>query len=69
MPIQFTTQIPPAAEYWRLFQTTGWNEEYHATRDLHDIQLFSARGKREYYEKRGFMARPEDGPGMQYRRA
>jgi ribosomal protein S18 acetylase RimI-like enzyme len=34
---------------------------------VHDIQLFSARGKRGFYEKHGFEARPDDGPGMQYR--
>ncbi len=33
---------------------------------IRDVQLFSARGKRAFYEKRGFVARPEDGPGMQY---
>ena len=33
---------------------------------VRDIQLFSARGKREYYEKRGFRARPDNAPGMQY---
>jgi GNAT superfamily N-acetyltransferase len=35
---------------------------------IRDIQLFCARGKRSFYEKRGFVARPEEGPGMQYRR-
>ncbi len=34
---------------------------------IHDIQLFCARGKRGFYEKRGFVARPDDAPGMQYR--
>lgn len=34
---------------------------------LRDIQLFCARGKREFYEKYGFTARPDDAPGMQYR--
>lgn len=34
---------------------------------IRDIQLFCARGKRSFYEKRGFVARPEDAPGMQYR--
>lgn len=34
---------------------------------LPDIQLFCARGKRAFYEKRGFVARSEDAPGMQYR--
>jgi GNAT superfamily N-acetyltransferase len=29
------------------------------------IQLFSARGKRGFYERLGFVARPEDGPGME----
>ena len=29
------------------------------------IQLFSARGKRDFYEGRGFEARPDDGPGME----
>jgi GNAT superfamily N-acetyltransferase len=33
---------------------------------VRDIQLFCARGKREFYEKRGFIARPDDAPGMQY---
>ena len=33
---------------------------------VRDIQLFCARGKREFYEKRGFVARPDDAPGMQY---
>jgi GNAT superfamily N-acetyltransferase len=32
------------------------------------IQLFSARGKREYYEHHGFVVRPHDAPGMQYHR-
>jgi GNAT superfamily N-acetyltransferase len=35
---------------------------------IRDIQLFCARGKRAFYENRGFVARPEDAPGMQYRR-
>ncbi len=34
---------------------------------IHDIQLFCARGKRAFYEKRGFVARPDDAPGMQYK--
>jgi RimJ/RimL family protein N-acetyltransferase len=29
------------------------------------IQLFSARGKRGFYERLGFAARPDDGPGME----
>jgi GNAT superfamily N-acetyltransferase len=33
---------------------------------VRDIQLFCARGKRKFYEKRGFIARPKDAPGMQY---
>jgi GNAT superfamily N-acetyltransferase len=33
---------------------------------IRDIQLFCAKGKRDYYEKRGFRARPVDSPGMQY---
>jgi GNAT superfamily N-acetyltransferase len=28
-------------------------------------QLFSARGKRRFYERLGFVARPDDGPGME----
>ena len=35
---------------------------------IRGIQLMSARGKREFYEHHGFVVRPEDGPGMQYRR-
>jgi N-acetylglutamate synthase-like GNAT family acetyltransferase len=32
---------------------------------IRDIQLFSAKGKKSYYEKRGFIVRPDDGPGME----
>jgi GNAT superfamily N-acetyltransferase len=32
---------------------------------IRDIQLFCARGKRGFYEKNGFEARPDDAPGMQ----
>jgi N-acetylglutamate synthase-like GNAT family acetyltransferase len=31
------------------------------------VQLFSARGKRGFYERLGFAARPDDGPGMELR--
>jgi GNAT superfamily N-acetyltransferase len=33
---------------------------------LGDIQLFCARGKRAFYERHGFVARPDEAPGMQY---
>ncbi len=33
---------------------------------IRDIQLFWARGKRGFYEKRGFAARGEEAPGMDY---
>jgi len=36
--------------------------------NIRDIQLFCARGKRHFYEKFGFVARPEEAPGMHYRR-
>ncbi len=36
---------------------------------IREIQLFCARGKHEFYEQHGFEARPDDAPGMQYRRA
>jgi GNAT superfamily N-acetyltransferase len=35
---------------------------------IRDIQLFCASGKRAFYEKRGFAARSDEAPGMQYRR-
>jgi GNAT superfamily N-acetyltransferase len=133
MPIEFRSDIPDKDQFWKLYESTGWNENYHLSPDdlmralcsswamvsafdgeqlvgfgrlvsdgvLHamiyelivrpeyqgqgiggeilkrlmekcreagvrDIQLFCARGKREFYEKRGFRARPEDAPGMQY---
>ncbi len=135
MDYQYNEEIPPIEQFWSLFVTTGWNHEYHATREelsamlenswyrvgaydnvrligfgrvvsdqilhamiydlivlpeyqgqgiggrilerlvkkcleanIRDIQLFSARGKRLFYEKRGFVSRPEDAPGMQYRK-
>ncbi len=37
-------------------------------RGIRDVQLFSARGKRGFYERFGFVARPEDAPGMELRR-
>lgn len=37
--------------------------------NIRDIQLFCAQGQRAFYERRGFAARPDDAPGMQYRRA
>lgn len=133
MEIDFRSEIPPRDQFWELFQTTGWNENYRLSADelmqalnaswyvlsayeakklvgfgrlvsdglLHamiyelivlpgyqgqgiggkileklverckefgvrDIQLFCAAGKREFYEKRGFVARPDNAPGMQY---
>ena len=33
---------------------------------VRDIQLFCATRKQAFYEKRRFVARPEDAPGMQY---
>lgn len=35
---------------------------------IRDIQLFCAQGKKEFYEKRGFAARREDSPGMEYKK-
>ena len=133
MNIIFRSEIPSGDRFWKLFQTTGWNDKYGLSSDeltqalhsswyvfsayadeqlvgfgrlvsdgvLHamiyelivlpeyqgrgvggkileklvkkcqeagvrDIQLFCAAGKRKFYEKRGFAARPEDAPGMQY---
>lgn len=34
--------------------------------NIRDIQLFCARGARSFYERYGFVARPEDAPGMFY---
>ena len=33
---------------------------------IRDIQLFAARGKFLFYEKRGFRRRDDDAPGMEY---
>jgi ribosomal protein S18 acetylase RimI-like enzyme len=133
MNIDFHSEIPASDQFWNLFQTTGWNDNYQLSGNelvqalhsswyvisayageqlvgfgrlvsdgvLHamiyelivlpeyqgqgiggeileklvkrceesgvrDIQLFCAAGKREFYEKRGFIARPDNAPGMQY---
>ncbi len=133
MEIEYRTQIPDREQFFALFNTTGWNNEYQASPDelarmlvnsqfslsaydgeelvgfgrvvadgvlhamifdmivhptyqkqgigrrilqelvawcraahIRDIQLFCARGKRAFYEKNGFVARPDDAPGMQY---
>jgi ribosomal protein S18 acetylase RimI-like enzyme len=132
MSLTFEMTLPSKDEFWRLFATTGWNDEYMRSADelmsalsrstcvvsayddgalvgfgrvvsdgaLHamiydlivspdhqcrgigaeilrrlvtfcrqegisDIQLFCAKGKRHFYEQRGFRARPEDAPGME----
>jgi ribosomal protein S18 acetylase RimI-like enzyme len=33
---------------------------------IRDIQLFCATGRRKFYEKRGFVVRPEQAPGMEH---
>ena len=35
--------------------------------NIRDIQLFCARGKKEFYENLGFNVRPESAPGMEIR--
>ncbi len=35
--------------------------------NIRDIQLFSAKGKKAFYEKRGFKTRPDDAPGMEFK--
>ena len=39
-----------------------------AAHDIIDIQLFCANGKTGFYEKHGFVKRPEQAPGMQFMR-
>ena len=135
MAIEVHEGTPETADLWRVFDTTGWNEEYHlspadlrrafeaswfvvgayaegrlvgvgrvvsdsvvhamiydlivvpecqgvgigdqllgrlverCTRaGIRDIQLFCAKGRRQFYEGRGFVPRPEDAPGMEYSR-
>ena len=130
--IEFTAEIPPAADFARLYRSTGWTEASETPDErlaasltrawrgacaradgevigcglilsdgvLHALivdvivdpewrgrgvgtgimrrliamcreagilqtQLFCARGKRPFYERLGFEARPEDGPGME----
>lgn len=31
--IQFKTELPPVEQYFELFNTTGWNEEYGLTKE------------------------------------
>lgn len=133
MNIHFRSGFPSSDQFWKLFQTTGWNVNYQLSpvelmqalrsswyifgaydgerlvgfgrlvsdgivyamiydlivlpeyqrqgiggkilerliekcrgTGVRDIQLFCAKGKRPFYEKRGFVARPDDAPGMQY---
>jgi ribosomal protein S18 acetylase RimI-like enzyme len=133
--VQFNEQLPNISDYWILFNTTGWNNEYNFTpadlkkaigsswhalsafdsdkligfgrviadgvhhalivdiivhpqyqgkgigsllleklvkkcreANIRDIQLFAAADKYRFYEKHGFEKRPQNAPGMQYRR-
>lgn len=36
--------------------------------NIRDVQLFSAEGKMEFYNKRGFIERPCHAPGMEYQK-
>jgi GNAT superfamily N-acetyltransferase len=132
--IIYKSGLPPVGQFFELFESTGWNEEYNLTLEeltssvknsfycvsafdgdklvgfgrlvtdgilhamiyemivsppyqkrnigsqilkmllnkcfelnIRDIELFCAKGKRSFYEKHGFAARPDDGPGMEYR--
>ena len=133
MSINYKSKLPIIEEYFPLFETTGWNNEYFLTKDelnqsisdsyyavsayednkligfgrvvsdgvlhamiyelivhpdyqgegigsnilnmlvdkclgknIRDIQLFCARGKKTFYENHGFTARDNNAPGMQY---
>ena len=135
MSIKYKTDLPDITQYFQLFESTGWNEEYKLSKEelysslsksyftisayegekligfgrilsdgilhamiyemivypeyqgkgigakilnvlvqkclddkIRDIQLFCAKGKRGFYEKYGFSARPEDAPGMDYKK-
>ncbi len=132
--LELRDTLPDAAEYFFLFESTGWNQEYaltskeleRAIRDswclvtaydgdkligsgrvvsdgvfhalivdvivkpeyqkrglgsvimqrllercraarLRDVQLFCARGKAPFYHRLGFVNRPEDAPGMDFK--
>jgi GNAT superfamily N-acetyltransferase len=133
MVITYTDDVPRKAEFYRLFETTGWNKKYQLSPEellqavenswyavsayngdtlvgfcrvmcdgvvhalildlivapsdqgqgigsqilrmvtdkctscgIRDIQLFSARGKAAFYEKNGYVRRPQDAPGMEW---
>jgi len=132
--ITYKSELPLVDQYFELFKSTRWNEEYNLTQEelavsikdsfysvcaydsdklvgfgrfvsdgilhamiyemivapeyqrrnigsqilkmllnkcfelnIRDIQLFCAKGKRNFYERNGFAARPDDGPGMEYK--
>lgn len=31
--LQYRNEIPPIDKFWTLFESTGWNREYHTTPD------------------------------------
>lgn len=133
--MEFREVLPAGDDYWKLFQTTGWNEAYNFSVDdlskaiqgswycisvydlteligfgrvisdgvhhafivdliihpdyqgegvgkqllnllvdkckelqIKDIQLFAAKDKSGFYERNGFEKRPDDSPGMQYKK-
>ncbi len=130
--IKYDISIPEKSEYFKLFVSSGWNEDYNMTADelistlknswfcvsaydqntligfgrilsdgllhamifdmivlpeyqykgigneilkrllgkckehkIRDIQLFSAKGKMDFYKKNGFITRPIDAQGME----
>lgn len=133
MSIYFETKLKAIDGFWKLFESTGWNDEYCVSKEdlasvvrnswfqvaaydgdrlvgygrvvtdnllhamvydlitdsdyrgkgigsevlsrlvieckragIRDVQLFCAKGMRGFYEKRGFVARDEVAPGMDY---
>jgi hypothetical protein len=38
-------------------------------RGITDVQLFAAAGRRPFYERNGFVTRPDNAPGMQLNQA
>lgn len=41
--------------------------KYCLDNNIREIQLFCAKGKRQFYEKYGFEVREEDAPGMEFK--
>lgn len=49
-PFLFKDTFPKSGDYWDLFQTTGWNDEYNFTKEDLEIAIKNSRHSISIYD-------------------